>query len=133
MGVASEVVEDLPGAGKGALDVGDPGLAVELVLEGGEGRPGGQVLARPAKVELVGLVGTSDGVEELATKEDLEGIDWEEVILPGVNPLGLFGVEAPAGDDAVQVGVETQIPSPGVQHGRDADLGAEPVRVSPQL
>jgi hypothetical protein len=49
----------------------------------------------------------------------------EEGILAAGDPAGAVGGEAAAGHDAMQVRMKMQVLTPGVQHGEEADGGAE--------
>ncbi len=43
--------------------------------------------------------------------------------------MGVVGIEAATGNDTMDVGMEHQGLSPGVEDGKETDLGTEPFRV----
>src|SRR5271170_2628372 len=53
----------------------------------------------------------------------------EEGILRAGDPAGAVGGETAARDDAVQMRMKVQVLTPGVQHGKEADGGAEMFRI----
>ena len=125
VGVAAEVVEDLVGAGEGALGVDDPlGLAEGLevagegvgIVESGEG---------VAELEPAGAEGLLEQFEEEAAEQAGEDPDGEEETGAAGDPAVTVGSDAAAGDDAVQVGVKREHLPPGMQDGEEADLGTE--------
>src|SRR5881628_1104811 len=127
VGVAAEVVEDLRGAAEGRLAVDDPGLAIEVVLELGEGGGVGEVSAGAVELEFAALAGASERGEELAAEEPRhDGDREEEAAAPaGRHPAGTVGSEAAAGHDAVQVRMGGEGAGPGVEDGGDAEQPTE--------
>ena len=73
------------------------------------------------------------GVEVLAAEDAGERADGEEESTSAANPTPASEVESSGGDDAVQVDVEREILSPGVEHGDDGGLGAEVSSVPGEL
>ena len=125
VGVAAEVVEDLVGAGEGGLGVDDPlGLAEGLevagegvgVIESGEG---------VAELEPAGAEGLLEQFEEEAAEQAGQDANGEEEAGAAGDPAVTVGSDAAAGDDAVQVRVQLKSLTPRMQHGEEADLGAE--------
>jgi hypothetical protein len=113
VGVAGEVVDEAAWCGEGLLGVDDP-----LVL--GEGGP------ELAEVEgFVVLRSPGEPIEDLAAKDTGESTDGEEETGWGLDPSTACGVQAAGGDDAVDMGMERELLSPGVEYGDDAGLGAE--------
>src|SRR5438874_7904987 len=49
--------------------------------------------------------------------------------LTGGTPAAAVGGETAGGDDAVDVRMKRELARPRVQHGRDAELGPEPLRI----
>jgi hypothetical protein len=70
-----------------------------------------------------------EGREEFTAKESGEHPHRKQEIFVGGYPLAVFLVEAAAGDDAVDVGMKSQVARPRVQHDGHAELGAEARRV----
>lgn len=56
-----------------------------------------------------------------------EGLDGDEEVIWGWDPTFSGGIESPAFDHEVKVGVELKILIPGVQDGGAAYLSIEPV------
>ena len=52
--------------------------------------------------------------------------------LAGRTPPPMVGRETAGRDDAVDVGMKLELPGPGVEQGRDAELGPESLRIAPQ-
>ena len=125
VGVATEVGVHLLGTGKGALGVHAPFLGEELPAQALEALWRGVV----GQLEEPVAVGLGQRRVDLAAKEAAKDLDREQVLVAGSDPALAVGREAPASDDAVQVGVESQITGPGVQDSSEPDLGAEPSRV----
>src|SRR6202035_779261 len=64
--------------------------------------------------------------QEKSAEQAAEDFIWkEEGILPAGDPAGAVGGEAAARHDAMQVRMEMQVLTPGVQHGEEADGSAE--------
>src|SRR5439155_1395884 len=126
MRVAAEVAEELARAREGALGVDDPVLAVELILEAGEGVGVGERGAAAGEVEVAGGVRAGEGGEKLASEEAAEDAHRKEVAAGGGDPPRRVEREAPTRDDAVEVGMELEVAGPGVQHGGHAEACPQP-------
>jgi hypothetical protein len=75
---------------------------------------------------LPALQSLDESVEELAAKHLRDGGDGEqELVVRDTDPAAGVDAEATAGDDRVQVRVEEQLASPGVQHQGKAELRCE--------
>ena len=64
-------------------------------------------------------------IEKLAAKDAAEDLDREEEGILGMNPAGVAWVETAGGNDAVEMRMQSQVLSPGVQNAEEADLGSE--------
>jgi hypothetical protein len=64
-------------------------------------------------------------MEKLAAKDAAEDLDREEEGILGMNPAGVAWVETAGGNDAVEMRMQSQVLSPGVQNAEEADLGSE--------
>src|SRR5207302_8933171 len=62
-------------------------------------------------------------------KQCPEDADREEMALAGGPPAATVGREAARRDDAMDVRMKRELPRPGVEHRRDAELGPEPLRI----
>ena len=133
VGVAAEVVEHTGGSVEGRLGVDDPlGLAQgpEVTVEGygiGERSEGaGQVQAALA-------VGVFEPLEEEGAEAAREDADGQEEAGPAGDPAIALRGESAAGNDAVQMGVEGKIRTPGMQDGEEADRGTKVLGVGGDL
>jgi hypothetical protein len=61
----------------------------------------------------------------LAAEDAAENLDREEEGILGMNPVRVALIEAAGGNDAVEVRMQAQVLSPGVQNAEEADLGSE--------
>jgi hypothetical protein len=82
------------------------------------------------KLEPVSLEGTLELSDELSPKQPAQDVDMHEETFSTPDPSLLVEAQAAAGDDAVQMGMELKVLSPGMQQREAAELGAEMLRVS---
>jgi hypothetical protein len=87
-------------------------------------------LKAPEKLELVVVEGVLELSDELGSEQSAQDADGQKE--PTATAYPTFTVEAQAAtrDDAVQMGMEMKILSPGMQQRETAELGAEMFRVS---
>ena len=64
-------------------------------------------------------------IEKFAAKDAAEDLDGEEEGILGMNPAGVAWVETAGGNDAVEMRMQSEVLSPGVQNAEEADLGSE--------
>ena len=64
-------------------------------------------------------------IEKLAAKDAAEDLDGEEEGILRMNPARVAWIETAGGNDAVEMRMQTQVLSPGVQNAEEADLGSE--------
>src|SRR5271156_3774531 len=64
-------------------------------------------------------------IEELAAKDAAEDLDGEKEGIFRMNPVRVAWIEAAGGNDAVEMRMQSQVLSPGVQNAEEADLGSE--------
>jgi hypothetical protein len=72
-------------------------------------------------------------IEKLAAEDAAEDFDGEEEGILGMNPAGVAWVETAGGNDAVEMRMQSQVLSPGVQDAEEADLGSEVLGVGGNL
>ena len=125
VGVPAEVLEDLLWAAEGLLCVDDPFLAVKAVLELVEGRRISKLGAAAFQGEQTCFVEFLDRLKQFSTEDLGHRLDWKEEAAGRWDPMPLF-VESPCRDDAMGVGVETQVARPGVQHTGHPKLRVQP-------
>ena len=63
--------------------------------------------------------------EILAAEDAAENFNGQEERIHGMSPARLVFVETAGGNDAVEVGMQAQVLSPGVQDAEEADPGSE--------
>jgi hypothetical protein len=109
------------------LDADVPGLAAELAQE--------VLAARPGEVRREGEAAVGErvaqGREQLAAKQRAHDAHGQEVAMADGFPAR--GGKASAGDQAVDVGMETQRTAPGVERRDHAGAGGEVLGVCEQL
>ena len=64
-------------------------------------------------------------IEKLAAKDAAEDLDGEEEGILRMNPVRVAWIEAASGNDAVEMRMQSQVLSPGVQNAEEANLGSE--------
>ena len=69
-------------------------------------------------------------VEKLAPEDAAEDLDGEEEGIFRMNPVRVAWIEAASGNNAVEMRMQSQVLSPGVQNAEEADLGPEVLGVS---
>ncbi len=78
-----------------------------------------------------GSMGTLPACAPASREERAEDLDGEEVPTTRRDPACAAPREPAAGHDRVDMRVERDVARPGVQHHRDAELGAEPPSATP--
>ena len=68
-------------------------------------------------------------IEKLAAEDAAEDLDGEEEGILGKNPTGVAWVETAGGNDAVEMRMQSEVLSPGMQNAKKADLGSEVLAV----
>lgn len=130
MGVLTEVAKDLVLVAEGRFAVDDPSNAMEPVEETAEAVGVSEGSGGPIETELSVAVSTEESIEQLSPKERSERTDGKEVMERSGDPSLHVDGQAASGDDAVEMRVKAQVASPGVEHGGDTELGAEPSRIA---
>lgn len=114
MRVAPEIAQHVLGVAEGRATVDDSAATVEPVAHG--------------RVELV-----AERSAELAAEQRTGDVNGEEEVRWSRKPALLVERKSAPADHAVQVRMPVQLAAPGVKHGGDPELGAEPVGVPTQL
>jgi hypothetical protein len=68
-------------------------------------------------------------IEKLAAKDATKDLDGKEEGILRMNPARVAWIETAGGNDAVEMRMQSQVLSPGVQNAQEADLGSEVLRV----
>ena len=122
--VPAEILHNVACVLKRGLAVHDPILLVQGRHPGMERSRIFQVFQCSMKRQL----GPLQMVKKLTPELSRQHLDREKEFLSGVYPLATRS-QAPSRDNAVQVWMMHQILSPGMEHGREANLCAEISRV----
>lgn len=61
----------------------------------------------------------------LASEDTAENLDGEEEGILGMNPARVTWIETACGNDAVEVRMQAEVLSPGMQNAQEADPGSE--------
>src|SRR5512147_6050 len=101
MRVLAKILEDLFRAGKRALGVDHPVLAVQRVFQLAEALSVRELCTRTPQVEFTTLVGTGKAVEELAPEDLGQHANREQVVRAAGDPAIALRREPTAGHDAV--------------------------------
>ena len=82
------------------------------------------------KGELPGVVSHSEVCDELLAEKATQHTHGDEEVLSARDPVIAIKGDSPTWDDAVDVRMMVQILTPCVEHGKEADLSTEVLRVS---
>ena len=88
-------------------------------------------LGRDLREEL-GMFLLQPGFEEGA-KVSAQGLDGQEELWAGADPLSAVRTEAAAGNEVMDVGVKDEGARPGVEHAQHAQLGSEQAGIGGQV
>jgi len=113
VGIAAEIAEHLGGTGHGCLAVDDPFARqslTELLTQGGSGTEIPQEVPK-----------------ELSTEDSRQDAHGDEEVWSRGDPLVARGAQTAAGDDAVDVRVESESLRPGVKDGDGTGRGSDPL------
>ena len=121
VGVAAQVAKDVLGAAEGSLGVDDPGLVGrEAGHQAVEGRVA-EFLESPLSPEL------PQGVQHLPPQKSAHHLHRKQEVLPNMDkPLAVEG-EPTRRDEHMDMGVEAQVPCPGVEYHRQPQRSLEVV------
>jgi hypothetical protein len=127
--IPTHVIQHLLGPPKGGLGVDHPfgGPRRSQIL--GEGLPIVQAVERRGEAQLASGEGLVQILEKQTTEQAGQHPHWQEEAGAAGHPAGAIGREAAPRDDAVQMRMMEQILPPRVQHGEEADLGPQVVRI----
>src|ERR1700722_12457385 len=122
VGVASQISENPLRSAEGGLDVNHPFNFGGLLTQGFEcgGRRQRSELAGEAQVAV------TEGLAQLPQKLLTEALAEQEIgkkegVFAARNPARTIGRDASARHDAMQMGMQMQVLTPGVEHRQEAD------------
>ena len=81
------------------------------------------------ELEFAVLEGSAQMNQKPLTEESAENLHWKEERFPARDPARLIGAESATGHHAMNVGMNMQILTPGVQHGQKADCRPQPLGI----
>src|SRR5579884_2829192 len=87
----------------------------------------------PGKHEFSGTEGALQGLGKLSAKHLAQYLDWQEESVARANPALMIGRETAGRNHAMDMRMDLQILSPGVQDAEEADLCAQVLRVGCDL
>lgn len=125
VGVAAEIGQHLLRAAEGRLGVNDPlypTKCAQPILEGGGS---GEADEFAEEAEFTCLERRAQCVEKEPAEKPREHSDRQEEAGSAADPLGAVRRQAAARNDAVDMRVVVQVLAPAMEHGNEADLGAE--------
>ena len=129
VGIARQVGQHGPGPAEGPFGIDHPFGLAQRLEEGGKGGPVGQALMIAEEGQAVLVMGSGQHRQHQAPEEAREHPHrQEEARSAGDPPLPVHG-QAAAGYDHVHMRMVGHRRTPCVQHGCDADPGAEMLRV----
>ena len=130
MRVASQILQRVFGSFPRRLGVDDP----LLVIQRSQPRPECPVrlerLQPPGERQLAATMGLFEKRQKLSAEHSAEQFDRHEEAARTTDPPRAVQRDPAAGDDAMQMRMQIEFLSPGVQDGEEADLGFQifPVR-----
>ena len=130
VGVATEIGQHLLRPAERRLCIDDPFDAPQVAEATSEAGRFGEVGEIAEQAELASVEGGAQLVEEQPAEQPREDADRQEEAGPAGDPAGAVGRQATAGHDAMDMRMMLQGLAPGVEHGDQADLGAEVLRVA---
>jgi hypothetical protein len=113
MGIAAEIAQHANGISEGRLGIDHPVALIERAHE----------YWRIFDAKLTELLLEQSQI--LPAKDTAENLDGQKEGIPWMNPARIDLVETAGGDDAVEVRMQAQVLSPGVQDAEEADPGSE--------
>jgi len=121
VGIAGQILENLIGAAKWWFGIDDPFRLAGLETQRLESRWFGKRFQMSTELEFALLEGAAQVSQKPLTEESAEDLHWKEERFPARDPARLIGAESATGHHAMNVGMNMQILTPGVQHGQEAD------------
>ena len=125
VGVAADVVHHLLGAGEGRLGVDDPFHIAHGIEMPAENLRVSKGLEGREELEFAGIESLLQISQEQSAERAGQHPYGQEETGAAMNPPTTIGGDSATRDDTMQVGVKEEILSPTVEHGEEADLGAQ--------
>jgi len=72
-------------------------------------------------------------VAELAAEDTAQRVNRQEEAARGINPLGTIESQAAGGNDVVNVRMNLEVLSPGMEHAKESDVGSQVPGIASQF
>ena len=125
MRVAGQILENMFGPAERWLRIDDPVLSEQRSQEGTEGLLFGEPLHTARERQFSGVKGALQAGNELATEDAAQNLYRQEESVTRVYPVLMIGREATSRDHAMDMRMDLQILSPGVQNAEEPDLSTQ--------
>jgi len=125
MGVAAQILQHVFGAAEGAFGVDHPVLAEEQSPPRSESFRLGEWSEVSMEVQLAILKSLFEAVGELAAKDSRQHLEGKKESVLGFYPVGVIGTQPTGGNDAMHMGMQGKLLTPGMQHAEETDLRTE--------
>ena len=133
MGVAAQVAKHFFGSTKGSFDVDDPFAGMHLASEPTEVFGFTQVSNGSGEFQRTVGDGSAESIQKLATEDSGEHLLGQEEAWRARNPNGLIRGQPAGRHDTVDVGMELEVLTPGMQDAEETDPCAESFRIGSNL
>ena len=125
VGVAADILHHLLGPGEGRLGVDDPFHMAHGIEMQVENRRVSKGLEGREELEFAGIESLLQISQEQLAEQAGQHPYRQEETGAARNPPTTIGRDSATRDDTMQVGMKEEILSPTVEHGEEADLGAQ--------
>lgn len=125
MGVAAKVLQDLLRSAKGRLGVDDPVFVAKRSEVGTESARLAQRFLFPEELQLASLEKLLQGIQETVAEPGREDVDGEKETRTAGDPAIVIRAETAPGNDVVDVRMEEQVLTPGMQDAEETGVSAK--------
>ena len=125
MGVAAQILQHVFGAAEGAFGVDHPILAEQQSPPCSESFRLGKWSEVSMEVQLAILKSLFEAVGELAAKDSRQHHEGKKESVLGFYPVGVIGTQPTGGNDAMHMGMQGELLTPGMQHAEETDFRTE--------
>ncbi len=129
VGVATEIAQNLQGTTESGLGIDDPVVAMQAAEEFRELLRVGESGRGAGAAQLLTAMKSFQTGEELAAKNATEDPHGQEERIARADPATMVRGESAGRNDTVDVGMQEQVLSPGVERADDAYLRSQVFRI----
>lgn len=133
VGILGQVFQHILRTTKWSLGMHHPAMAMSCTQEGMECFFVGQELQVAGQTELAFAECPLETGNELASEYFTKHAARQKEAIPWMDPGFVIGRESAGGDYAVDMGMEHQVLSPGMEHAEEPDFGAQMLGISRDL